>query len=387
VNKLPSTLLRLFFLILFYMAICFSQAQAQMGNSQIVDDSLKTAVLPIASYSSNKGFVAGAIYSRYDYLGNTDPFNDFVEASVLVSTKGYIRVKGKYEKTRSFGRNIRTKISGYVNRYNTDVFFGVGNDVPFLRSQWKNDYYFFRSVSFGLKYQLRKPIYESEKSHFDLKAGLSSSYHIPYIKKQQSSFAQLMPNGSSGGWVNNILTGFVWENRDSEFDPHHGNRAELEIRYAPDIISSYALGTARLDLRQYFQLFNWLTIANKLEARHARGDLPYWERPTLGDKYTLRGYPLNRFKGNSLLTYSLELRGWIFQFRDFYGMKLGGHLFTDVGRVFTRQDEAKDLFRDYKQTVGFGGEMSIFNPDFILRGEIGFSDDTSRIYIGIGYSF
>lgn len=358
-----------------------------MATGQIGADSVKAAFVPVVGYNSNKGLVGGAIYSRYDYRGNTNPFNSYLKASALASTKGFLEVKGNYEKTESLGSNIRTKISGYANRYNTDLFFGIGNATSFSKSKWKNDYYFFKSESFGLKYELRKPVYNDGNSHFDIKAGLRSSYSIPYIKKQQSSFAQLMPNGSDGGWVNNLLTGFVWENRDSEFDPHHGNRIELDIRYSPKFISSYALGTVRLDLRQYFQLFNWLTVANKLEARHARGDIPYWERSTLGNKQTLRGYPLNRFKGNSMLTYSLELRGWFFQFYDFYGLKFGGHGFTDVGRVFTKQDGTKDLFRGYKQTIGLGADMSIFNPDFILRGEMGFSGDTSRIYIGIGYSF
>jgi hemolysin activation/secretion protein len=107
----------------------------------------------------------------------------------------------------------------------------------------------------------------------------------------------------------------------------------------------------------------------------------------LGNKNTLRGYPLNRFKGNSSLAYTLELRTWLLKFPQFYGLKFGGQLFTDAGRVFTEVDDANDLFKEYHQTVGLGGAMSVFNPDFILRGEIGFSEDVSRIYIGVGYMF
>ncbi len=161
----------------------------------------------------------------------------------------------------------------------------------------------------------------------------------------------------------------------------------MEIRFSPDLISSYQLATARVELRQYFQLFNWLTVANRLEARHAQGDVPYWEMSTLGDSYTLRGYPLNRFRGNTSLAYTLELRSWIVKFPRMHNLKFGVQFFTDTGRVFTEQDDLNDLFEGYKQTVGFGGAMSIFNPDFILRGEIGFSEEVSRIYIGVGYLF
>jgi outer membrane protein assembly factor BamA len=179
----------------------------------------------------------------------------------------------------------------------------------------------------------------------------------------------------------------IWENRDSEFDPHRGNRAELDLRVAPELISSYGLMSARLELRQYFYLFNWLTIANRLETRHVTGNVPYWELSMLGGQDNLRGYPLNRFMGNSLLAYTLELRGWFLKFPELENLKFGGHLFTDTGRVFTGSDDLDDLFSGYKQTIGFGGTMSVFHPDLILRGEIGFSEDISRIYIGVGYLF
>jgi outer membrane protein assembly factor BamA len=117
------------------------------------------------------------------------------------------------------------------------------------------------------------------------------------------------------------------------------------------------------------------------------GNVPYWELSTLGGENNLRGYPLNRFYGKTSIAYSLELRAWFLRFPRLFGLKFGGQLFTDTGRVFTGSDDINDVFDGYKQTIGFGGAMSIFNPDFILRGEIGFSDEVSRIYVGIGYLF
>lgn len=266
-------------------------------------------------------------------------------------------------------------------------FLWDSNKTNFSKNRWENDYYYFETISFGLSYKARKPLYENDRAQLDIVAGAGTEYQIPYSKGPSTSFAANRPNGSEGGWVNFLNSGFIWENRDSEFDPHHGNRAELEVRYAPDFISSYALTSTRIDLRQYFHLFHWLTIANRLEARHVAGDIPYWERSALGSEETLRGYPFNRFRGNTSLSYNLELRAWIFKFPQLYGLKFGGHLFTDAGRVFTGSDDFNDFFEGYKQTVGFGGTMSIFNPNFIFRGEIGFSEDMSRIYIGIGYLF
>jgi len=374
-------------LISFLLVSVGSTLQAQMVGGPVGTDSVSTAVVPVVSYSSIEGFIGGALYSRYDYRGNVRPFRNYLQSSALVSTKGFVEVEGRYEQTRTFGRNIRSVYNAFFKRYTTDIFFGIGNETSFSKSQWDDEFYYFESIGIGLSYKLRRPVYKEDQTHFDILAGLGTEYHIPYVSDDNSSFALQMPNGSDGGWVNYLNTGFVWENRDSEFDPHHGNYAEFEVRYSPKFLSSYGLTSTRLELRQYYYLFDFVTVANRLEARHVAGNVPYWELSTLGGENNLRGYPLNRFYGKTSIAYSLELRAWLLRFPRLFGLKFGGQLFTDTGRVFTGSDDINDVFDGYKQTIGFGGAMSIFNPDFILRGEIGFSDEVSRIYVGIGYLF
>jgi hypothetical protein len=45
------------------------------------------------------------------------------------------------------------------------------------------------------------------------------------------------------------------------------------------------------------------------------------------------------------------------------------------------------MLYDHKLTLGLGGVMSIFTSDFIMKAEIGFSEDGTGIYLGTGYSF
>ncbi|SMO54457.1 BamA/TamA family outer membrane protein [Fodinibius sediminis] len=374
-------------LLLGLIAATSATTLAQSGNTGGNADSLSSALVPAAGYSSNEGVIGGIIYSRYDYRGEMEPFRSHVKASALASTRGYVKFRGAYEQTETFGRPIRSTLNLYFNRFTSNNFFGIGNEVPFDKKGWEEGFFYFESVGFGLGYELRKPLYRRGRSRLDLLAGAETEYQIPYVSREPSSFSRQQPRGRRGGWLNFLKTGFVWENRDREFDPQHGNRLALELRYAPDLVSRYAMGTARAELRQYFKLFDEITVANLLEARHAMGDVPYWERSTLADGNTLRGYPLNRFQGNSSVAYTLELRSWLFEFPQFYRLKLGMQLFTDTGRVFTEEDDFGDLFKGYKQTIGVGGALSILNPDFILRGEIGFSSDVSRIYVGVGYLF
>lgn len=372
--------------ILVFALVFAGEVPAQVMPETTGPDSVATAILPVAGYNSDIGFLFGGIYSRYDYTGNRDPFRSLQQAKVLASTKGYIQVEGLYEKTDSPAQDFRTTVEGYLYRYAKDTFFGIGNNTTYEQERWDEEYYYFESVSFGLEYKLRKSLYREGRASFDISGGLGTDYQIAYERQTNSAFAQNSPPGHRGGWVNFVSGGFVWENRDSEFDARRGNRASFNLQYAPKPLTDFSLTTVTLDLRQYVYLLDFLKIAGRLEARHAGANVPYWELSTLGDDYTLRGYPRNRFMGNTSIAYNLEARTWLFIFPQ-YQLKLGGHVFTDGGRVFGNEDDAADLFNNYKKTVGFGGAMSLFSPDFILRGEIGFSEDTARIYVGVGYMF
>lgn len=374
--------------ILIVVACCLI---AQVSHAQFLPkpagpDSIRNAFLPVLSYSSDVGFVGGLIFNRFDYRGDTQPFRTYFNSMAVASTKGYVKVDARYERTQTFGRKLRSIAELSFSRLATDTYFGIGNTTTYSKQLWEEEYYYFESYSVGLDLKLRKVLQQNNGSQLDLLGGLSTEYQIPYVLQENSSFNQAMPNGSSGGFINYLTAGLIWENRDREFNPRSGNMAMLEIRVSPDLISDYALTTFRLDLRQYFYAWDFLTIANRLQMRHAEGDVPYWELPALGNNVSLRGYPLNRFRGNSSVSYNLELRSWMFTFPE-YRLKLGVQLFTDVGRVFTPDNDAGDLFRDYKQTFGFGGAMSLFSPDFILRSDMGFSDEVMRIYVGIGYAF
>lgn len=374
--------------ILLAVACCCAVqvAHAQFLPEPTGADSIRNAFLPVLSYSSDVGLVGGVIYNRFDYRGEIQPFRTYFNSMAVASTKGYVKVDARYERTQTFGRKLRSIGRFTFSRLATDTFFGVGNSTIYSKQLWEEDYYYFESYHVGLDVKLRKALHSGIASRLDLLAGLSTEYQVPYVLQENSSFNQMMPNGSSGGFINYVTGGLVWENRDREFNPRNGNMATLEIRSAPPLISDFSLTTFLLELRQYFYVWDFLTIANRLQAQHAEGDVPYWELPALGNNESLRGYPLNRFRGNSSISYNLELRSWMFTFPE-YRLKLGVQLFTDAGRVFTSDDEAADLFRDYKQTFGFGGAISLFSPDFILRSDMGFSDEVTRIYVGIGYAF
>ncbi|MFH5834352.1 BamA/TamA family outer membrane protein [Halalkalibaculum sp. DA3122] len=372
---------------LFALCLLSRPAHAQIGTGPVGADSVQSTLFPALAYDSDLGLIGGGLYSRIDYSGGVTPFRNYIKSTALLSTRGMFSLELEYDQTQTFGTDIRSTLSIFAYRFMYDYYFGIGNNTPFDEQRFDEEYYFFESKKIEVAYEGRQPLFRDRDARFDLLFGIGTKYELPSVKEEVSKFNADRPKGLSGGWINTVSTGFIWENRNSEFDPTSGNRAKVELRASPTfLLSDYGLVTLEGDFRQYFRLFNWVTVANRLQGRHASGDLPYWELSALGNNETLRGYALNRFLGNSSIAYSLEVRKWVFNFPR-YQIKLGGHFFTDVGRVFTEKDDWGDLFSDYKQTVGVGGTMSLFSPDFILRGEAGFSEDMMRIYVGIGYTF
>lgn len=352
-------------------------------------DTIATAVLPAIAYSSDLGLLGGLIFNRHDYTGNVKPFNNHMASIAIFSTKGYIESYVAFDNTNTLNTDWRTYYELYLNRIFKNNYFGIGNLTTFDENRWDNDFYFFESLDFGVDIKGRKPLYRSgENQRLDLLVLLGAAYQNSYVRDDTSSFALDPPPGSEGGKLNYIGTGFIWENRDNEFDPHRGNRVELELKYAPSFLfSDFEMGKLQFEARQYksFQLGREITLAGRVRFIHTVGDVPYWEMPVLGETKNMRGYPLNRFMGKSSVVYTLEARSWLIDLP--YNSRFGVHAFTDAGRVFTEDDDINQFFQDNKQTFGVGVAASLLNPDFILRAELGISDEITRFYVGIGYTF
>jgi hemolysin activation/secretion protein len=149
--------------------------------------------------------------------------------------------------------------------------------------------------------------------------------------------------------------------------------------------NDYGFSSYFAELTSYITFIENTVFAQRIAAEHSYGATPYYELPALGNKNGLRGFAVNRFIGKSSMLYMAEVRSWLLRVFDDQ-IKLGGHIFYDTGRVFSEEDSAA-FFDSWKRTWGAGGAMSLFSSDLILRGEIGFSDESYRIYAGIGFAF
>lgn len=389
------SIFKISFLLLFTSVYPFF-LQAQIATTpaaatSTVTDSVDFAFLPALAYNSDFGLMGGGILSRHQYKNDQSPFYSYLLFNAIVSTKGLFSSSVIFDKPRVFDTPQRLTLEGYLARFLQNQYYGIGTyqklpDTP----EGNPDYYLFNSFSAGIDVTVRRPLVEfSNQSQLDLFGLLSFEYRTPWGNDGNRLIMIEQPQGIDGARSSVVGAGLIWENRDSEFNPTTGAYFKGGLETGQKLLGGtsnfFALKT---EARAYtsFHLIRNITFANRISYNHTSGSLPYWRLSDMGGEKTMRGYPENRFRDDNSLFLNTELRTWLFEFES-VDIRLGGTLFMDAGRTFPNGMAFSSVLDDLKYTFGFGGNMSFLNPNFILRGDIGFSEEGYGVYFTAGYMF
>ena len=131
------------------------------------------------------------------------------------------------------------------------------------------------------------------------------------------------------------------------------------------------------------------TLALGVSVQASAGDLPYYERPSLGGTHTLRGYIANRFTGDAAWHAVAEYRFWTIA-RGFALTKtirierIGMALFYEAGTVADRLGELPDA--RIHTSYGVGLRFSL-ERTATFRADVGFSAEGVNFTFGFGLSF
>lgn len=374
-------------LLLFYSVELSAQSSS---NTVVVTDSIETAFLPALSYNTDFGFMVGGLVQRFHYKKDVEPFHSFTQVAAIISTKGLASGLIEYDKPHAFNSNKRFINQFYISRFLQDSYYGIGSYQKIDDSfNSNNTLYSFQSFSTGIDSRLRIPINKEDKNSLNLLAILNFDYNTPVDNGPDRLITQEQPIGIDGGRTLQLGTGFIWENRNSEFRPTKGNYLESTIEVGQTWLgSSYDTFVFQADLRKYvsFFLLKEVTWANRFFTKNTSGDVPYWKLAYAGDEESLRGYPSNRFLDDNVILFNTELRTWLFNIKAIKG-EFGGTLFFDVGRTYPNGESLNNIFNDLKYSYGLGGTSSFFTPDFILRTDLGFSEEGVGVYFTAGYMF
>lgn len=368
-----------------------AQTPIPAESTSAITDSINIAFLPALAYNSDLGFIGGGLVSRYKYEDDLRPFYSFLHLNAIVSTKGLISSTVFYDKPNVFNTGQRLTSEVYVSRFLQNQYYGIGNYSKLPDALLDSaDYYNYKSFSTGFEFILRKPIINNtDGSQLDLFGQAVFDYRTPWGNNTDQLIIADQPRGVDGIVASALGAGIIWENRDHEFEPSSGTYAKTGIEIGNKILgSSTNYFKFESEARAYtaFHLIKDITFANRLTFHHTSGSLPYWKLAEIGGEDSMRGYPENRFRDNNALYLNTELRTWLWEFPE-YDVRLGGTLFMDIGRTFPNGASLDNIFSDLKYTFGFGGNSSFFTDDFILRADVGFSEEGYGIYFTAGYMF
>ncbi len=371
------------------LAISFvSVSYAQYEN---VPDSLELAFLPALAYNSDLGLIAGGLINWYHYKGDFKPYYSYTNISGVFSTRGLASFEISKNKPNAFGSKFRIYTSVYASRFFEDAYSGIGNYGKLADPPPNSpDYYQFRSFSMGFTGRVRYPLVQNSKDQqLDVLGIINFDYETPWDNGSDRLITIDRPLGFDGGRTFMFGVGLVWEARNSEFNPTKGTYVNTSIEQGAKAWgSSFNTFVFKHEMNHYFtfHLIRDVTVANRVYLKHTSGDVPYWKLAYLGDEQTLRGFQSKRFLDDNSVVMNNELRTWLFEIPSL-DMRLGGTLFFDIGRTYSNGTSLDVITNDLKYTFGFGGTSSFFTPDFILRADVGFSEEDFGVYITSGYLF
>lgn len=147
-----------------------------------------------------------------------------------------------------------------------------------------------------------------------------------------------------------------------------------------------------IDIRRYFSKGGpkltpqdkRITLAMRLRAGVATGEIPFFEQFFVGGAESIRGYREDRFWGDRMLMASVELRKPIAQ-------SIAGVLFADYGDAWAGGNQVNVTQLPQSQTFeghfGFGIGMRVNTPIGHLRLDYGIGDEGSRTHFSMGQAF
>lgn len=374
-----------------FLVLALPCAPARAQQHTVDRATVERSLLPVLGYTSDSGLFGGALWQSNEYDGQDEQFQNRQLIQLLASTRGELGLQVEHERVASPLRPTRFRTVLDLERIPHHPYFGIGNGTRFSSANYDSGYYDYLHRAAEWTGQWRRTVLRFETgvvpAVLDVTGLLQAGWYRPGSSREGTLYHEHYPASGGSNWIQLAGAGLLLEARDHEVNPGRGFRLQGDLSLsAPWLLSDASYRRLRLDARHYLPLPFGVILAQKVAYEGTWGNVPFWLMPTIGHNESLRGYPLNRFRGSASIVHLAELRAWLFTILDGQ-IRMGAQLFMDTGRVFSQGEGLSELPDGLHQTFGVGGSMTLFHPDLIFRGDLGFSDEMWRIYAGIGYLF
>jgi hypothetical protein len=380
-DQCPSRYMRILSCLLFSLFLTAS-ATAQRGPggfiSRLLNDtssaaSSRISVLPTASYALETQLTIGLRTFSLFYADH-DTTNRL--SSLMLNT--FITTKGQYgvvfeNAVYSPGNAWFLVGRAHFQRFPL-LYYGIGPDRPATGSALVS------SLSFQVRQRLLRRLrgnwYAGIEADFQQLGRVSFGY--------DTAPTEALPPGATGSRTVGAGAALVYDDRRNTLNVRRGAFLEGSTRrYAHALGSEFDFQQTVLDARLYRPLGRPNRIlAVQVFGQFMQGTVPFSSLALLGGEQGLRGYYLGRYRDKNLVSAQAELRWLPFGFSK----RLGGNVFVGTTTV---APVLREFRADRLRVAGGAGVQFLLIPrkDVFLRADVGFSRESTGVYVSIGEAF
>ncbi len=438
--------------LVFFMIDAFAQSDSTQTKKENIKKGFNFGAVPVVAYNSDTGFKYGGLVNLYWYGdgSNYPNYNHSLYLEWSRTTKGS-GINQIFYDTRTLIPNIRMRIDAkYLTEQALD-FYGFNGYNAYFNRDFSNDFHnnyisrmFYRHerkmLSISANFEGKTGVDKLRwLAGFDYNNVKISTVDLDKLNKGKST-EEMLPDTATlydryvnwgvipadqatGGMVNNLKLGFVYDSRDNEANPNNGIWSEVIFLTAPGFLGNdYSFSKLIFTHRQYISLiYNKLTFAYRLSwQQKIAGEMPFYMLPFvydsnkisdgLGGSKNLRGVYRNHLQGNGLAYGNVELR-WKFYKTILFNQNVyfGLNAFLDGGLIVDKyplnlegvkagygntKEKNLEWFNYENETIhpSYGtGLVVALNNNFIVSFSYGrafrVNKDGSGFYIVMNYAF
>jgi outer membrane protein assembly factor BamA len=355
--------------------IVFPEGCSGGRESEGIDTKKSLSAFPILMYDTDIGVGYGGKAKLVNYLSKRESFDLIVFNSSkgerwYVFTFSIPDIEIRQGKKYSFSFDLKAEYDKYLKCY----FYGVG---PYSEIDDETEFTFEKK-------ELQLRFGRGFTPHFVIEAQYVLRI-IRYFKVEENRpFSEKLEEAGEkfSPFVSVVVR---YDTSDSQIHPKKGFR----LIFQNDVASSF-LGNRNarfhrftLDFRKYILLFGnkdvlaFRALVQKISGKNEK--IPLFEYSVLGggsEITAMRGYRLNRFQDKGKLLVNAEYRFPLWR-------KLGGNVFMDGGLVWPSWSG----IRLDNVVVDIGWGLRYYLQNFVVRFDMGFSNEGVGIYFNFGHVF
>jgi len=326
------------------------------------------SVFPILMYDSDIGFGFGG----KGVIKNHFKKNESFDLMLFGSTKGeqryaFVFSVPDFEIRQGTYYPLAFDLKIEYNKLLNSNFFGFGNDSP------DNEFQFPREVT-----RMELTLSHTFTPRLVGEIWLRQNHYSVYGFKPEWQTITSETPGAGETDITACSVRFRYDSRNSQIHPQKGIKVDVQGEVAfPVFTSEWNFQKLRCECSFYKQLFlkNHI-LALRYWMQHLEGDAPFYEMSFIGGGWTARGFKAERFLDHTMALLSLEYRFPIYS-------KLGGVLFVDSGRVWPSLQDYS--FTSWHSNMGSG--LRYYLTNFVVRFDLGHSQEGTRIFFNFGHVF